>query len=69
VVRFTTSNGVTTNAAMRPKQVREHCALDSESTGYLEQAMKQKCPEAAEELKRTLKMHIGKTMRRATIPA
>jgi len=40
-LRFATSNGVTTNAAMRPKQVREHCALDSESTGYLEQAMEQ----------------------------
>ncbi len=26
---------------MRPKQVREHCSLDSESTGYLEQAMEQ----------------------------
>jgi magnesium chelatase family protein len=40
-LRFAASNGVTTNAAMRPKQVREHCALDAESTGYLEQAMEQ----------------------------
>ncbi len=48
-LRFATSNGVTTNAAMRPKQVREHCALDAESQGYLEQAMERlllqnKCP-------------------------
>ena len=40
-VRFATGRGVTTNAAMRPKQVREHCDLDAESTSYLEQAMEQ----------------------------
>jgi len=34
-------SGVNVNAAMRPRQVREHCALDTESTGYLEQAMEQ----------------------------
>lgn len=30
-----------TNAAMSPRQVKQHCALDSESTGYLEHAMEQ----------------------------
>ena len=29
----------TTNAAMNARQVRQHCQLDAESTGYLEQAM------------------------------
>jgi magnesium chelatase family protein len=28
-----------TNAAMNARQVRQHCQLDAESTGYLEQAM------------------------------
>ncbi len=28
-----------TNAAMTPRQVRDYCALDSESSGYLEEAM------------------------------
>lgn len=33
--------GVNVNAAMRPRQVREHCGLDAESHSYLEQAMEQ----------------------------
>ena len=31
----------TTNAAMSSRQTREHCALDRECTGYLEQSMEQ----------------------------
>jgi predicted ATPase with chaperone activity len=38
-LRFATSKGVTINAAMRPKPVREHGALDAESQGYLEPAI------------------------------
>jgi len=30
-----------TNAAMSPRQVKQHCRLDAEATGYLEQAMEQ----------------------------
>ncbi len=33
------SNG--TNACMSPRQVKQHCVLDSESNGYLEHAMEQ----------------------------
>lgn len=33
--------GATTNSAMSPKQVREHCKLDSTGAGYLEHAMEQ----------------------------
>jgi len=32
-------SGHSTNAAMTSRQVRQHCQLDAESTGYLEQAM------------------------------
>jgi magnesium chelatase family protein len=32
---------VTTNSTMTPRLVREHCKLDSESSGYLEHAMEQ----------------------------
>lgn len=32
---------VTTNAAMTSRLVRQHCQLDSESTGYLEHAMEE----------------------------
>jgi magnesium chelatase family protein len=32
---------LTTNSAMGSKQVRAHCQLDAESTGYLEHAMEQ----------------------------
>ncbi len=32
---------IATNAAMGARQVREHCKLDAESTGYLEHAMEQ----------------------------
>jgi magnesium chelatase family protein len=38
-LRFQKHKGVSTNSAMSAKLVREHCALDSTSTGYLEQAM------------------------------
>ncbi len=34
-------SGHSTNAAMTSRQVRLHCQLDSESTGYLEQAMEE----------------------------
>jgi magnesium chelatase family protein len=37
--RFQKNKGVSTNSAMSAKLVREHCALDTISTGYLEQAM------------------------------
>jgi magnesium chelatase family protein len=30
-----------TNSAMGPRQVKAHCALDAESTGYLEHAMEE----------------------------
>ncbi len=39
--RFTSHPQVLTNAAMAPKLVRIHCALDPESSGILEQAMDQ----------------------------
>jgi len=32
---------VTSNAAMTPRLVRQHCQLDAESNGYLEHAMEQ----------------------------
>ena len=32
-------SGHATNAAMNARQVRQHCQLDAESTGYLAQAM------------------------------
>ena len=32
-------SGHTTNAAMSSRQVRQHCQLDTENTGYLEHAM------------------------------
>ena len=35
------SAGFTTNSAMGARQFRDHCQLDSESTGYLENAMEQ----------------------------
>jgi magnesium chelatase family protein len=38
--RFRKSSN-TTNASMSPRQVKQHCALDSESNGYLEHAMEQ----------------------------
>ena len=31
-------SGLHTNAAMNARQVRQHCQLDAESTGYLQQA-------------------------------
>ena len=37
--RFQKNKGVSTNAAMSAKLVREHCALDATSTSYLEHAM------------------------------
>jgi len=37
--RFMHELKVLTNAAMPPKLVREHCELDSESSGLLEHAM------------------------------
>ena len=37
--RFRKHKGVSTNAAMSAKLVREHCALDATSTSYLEHAM------------------------------
>jgi magnesium chelatase family protein len=37
--RFRKNKGVSTNAAMSAKLVREHCALDATSTSYLEHAM------------------------------
>ncbi len=39
--RFHKNKGVSTNAAMSAKLVREHCALDATSTSYLEHAMEQ----------------------------
>jgi magnesium chelatase family protein len=39
--RFRGRKGVSTNASMTSRLVREHCKLDAESTGYLEQAMEQ----------------------------
>jgi magnesium chelatase family protein len=33
--------GITSNAAMTPRLVRQHCKLDAESNGYLEHAMEQ----------------------------
>jgi magnesium chelatase family protein len=33
--------GCITNAAMRPRQVKEHCRLDGESASYLERAMEE----------------------------
>ena len=33
--------GPSTNSAMTSRQVREHCQLDAEATGYLEQAMEE----------------------------
>ena len=33
------AKGTRTNASMGPRQVREHCRLDAESSSYLEQAM------------------------------
>ncbi len=39
--RFRKNKGVSTNAAMSAKLVREHCALDATSTSYLEHAMEQ----------------------------
>jgi len=37
--RFAKNKGVSINAAMSAKLVREHCALDATSTSYLEHAM------------------------------
>ncbi|MEM9282648.1 MAG: YifB family Mg chelatase-like AAA ATPase [Verrucomicrobiota bacterium] len=37
--RYSEFQGVASNAAMPPKLIREHCALDEESSGMLEQAM------------------------------
>jgi magnesium chelatase family protein len=37
--RFQKNKGVSTNAAMSAKLVREHCVLDATSTSYLEHAM------------------------------
>ncbi|MCX6873202.1 MAG: ATP-binding protein [Verrucomicrobia bacterium] len=34
-------SGHTTNSAMSSRQVRQHCQLDTESTGYLEHAMEE----------------------------
>ena len=34
-------SGHSTNAAMSSRQVRQHCQLDAEATGYLEQAMEE----------------------------
>ena len=33
--------GHSTNSAMNARQVRQHCQLDAEATGYLEQAMEE----------------------------
>jgi len=33
--------GHSTNSAMNSRQVRQHCQLDAEATGYLEQAMEE----------------------------
>ena len=33
--------GHSTNSAMTSRQVRQHCQLDAEATGYLEQAMEE----------------------------
>jgi len=34
-------SGHSSNAAMTSRQVRQHCQLDAEATGYLEQAMEE----------------------------
>ncbi len=34
-------SGHSTNSAMNSRQVRQHCQLDAEATGYLEQAMEE----------------------------
>jgi len=37
--RFAKNKGIHTNSAMTPRLIRKHCELDSEASGFLEQAM------------------------------